>query len=225
MEDRIKSPGAKIFLVPAVIMIGLGLVLFLPAGSFRYWEAWVYWSGFSALTWFITAYFFEKDPGFLSRRTQFKEKEPPPVAIRILSSLSMLSYLIPGFDYRYHWSAVPVWMVITANAVVLAGYVFIFFVFRENRYAATIIQVEKEQQVIATGPYAVVRHPMYTGLLLMQLFIPLALGSYWALILAVLFIPANLFRIEKEEKVLLRDLPGYADYCLKTPYRLLPSIW
>jgi Putative protein-S-isoprenylcysteine methyltransferase len=161
----------------------------------------------------------------LSRRMKVKEKEPQPGTIRILSFLSMLAYLIPGIDYRYHWSAVPVWIVITANVLVFLGYVFIFLVFKENSYASTIIQVEREQQVIKTGPYAIVRHPMYTGLLIMQLFTPLALGSYWALLFSFLSIPTTIFRIRKEEEVLLRDLPGYKDYYIKTPFRLIPSIW
>jgi len=203
----------------------MGLVLFLPAGSLKFWEAWIWWSIISAMTLLITTYFVKKDPGLLSRRMTVKEKEKQPGIIRILSFLSMLTYLIPGVDYRYHWSVVPVWIIIAANALVFLGYVFIFLVFKENSYASTIIQVEKEQQVIRTGPYAIVRHPMYTGLLIMMLFTPLALGSYWALILAWLFIPTFIFRIRKEEEVLLRDLPGYKDYYLKTPYRLIPSIW
>jgi protein-S-isoprenylcysteine O-methyltransferase Ste14 len=154
-----------------------------------------------------------------------KEKEPQPGIIRILSFLSLLIFITPGFDYRYHWSAVPVWVIIAANALVFLGYVFIFLVFKENSYASTIIQTEKEQKVITTGPYAIVRHPMYTGLLIMQLFTPLALGSYWALIFFLLFIPTIIFRIRKEEEVLLHILPGYTDYCIKTRYRLIPLVW
>lgn len=226
MEDNTNNLSApKAYLVPLIIMIVMGLVLFLSAGSLKFWEAWIWWSIISALTLFITSYFLKKDPGLLSRRTKVREKEQQPGIIRILSFLSLFAYLIPGFDYRYHWSAVPVWVIISANALVFLGYVFIFLVFKENSYASTIIQVEKEQQVITTGPYAIVRHPMYTGLLIMQLFTPLALGSYWALIFSFLFIPMIIFRIRKEEAVLLRDLPGYTDYCIKTRYRLIPSVW
>ncbi len=225
MDDNANLSTLKAYLVPVIIMLVMGLILFLPAGSLRYWEAWIWWSIISAITLSITAYFLKKDPGLLSRRMKVKEKEPQPVIIRVLSLLSLLAYLVPGIDYRYHWSAVPVWLVITANALVLLGYVFIFIVFRENSYASTVIQVVKEQQVIKTGPYAIVRHPMYTGLLIMQLFTPLALGSYWALIFSFLFIPVIIFRIRKEEAVLVRDLPGYMDYRTKTRYRLIPSVW
>jgi protein-S-isoprenylcysteine O-methyltransferase Ste14 len=225
MENNTDLSGLKAYLVPLIIMIVMGLVLFLPAGSLQYWQGWIWWSIISAMTLFITAYFLKKDPGLLSRRMKVTEKERQPLIIRILSLLSMFTFLIPGFDYRFHWSAVPAGVVIAANAIVLIGYAFIFFIFKENSYASTVIQVEEEQPIISIGPYAIVRHPMYLGLLLVILFTPLALGSYWALIFASLFIPTIIFRIRKEEEVLLRDLPGYADYCIKTRYRMIPSIW
>lgn len=225
MQENNQISKSKAYVVPITIMIVMGLVLFLPAGSFKFWEAWIWWTIISSMTLLITAYFLKKDPGLLSRRMKVKETEPQPGILRILSLLSMLTYLVPGFDYRYHWSTAPVWIIIAANVLVFGGYIIIFLVFKENSYASTVIQVDKEQQVIKTGPYAIVRHPMYTGLLLMQLFTPLALGSYWALIFALFFIPTLIFRIKKEEEVLLRDLPGYKDYYTKTPFRLIPSIW
>ncbi|WP_054693352.1 methyltransferase family protein [Syntrophomonas palmitatica] len=225
MADNEQVSLSKAYLVPLIIMIGLGLVLFLPAGSLRFWQGWIWWSIFAVLTLFVAAYFLKKDPGLLSRRMNIKEKEPQPVIIKFISLLAMLTYLIPGFDFRFHWSAVPVWLVIAANILVFLGYVLIIAVFKENSYASTIIQVEHEQPVITTGPYAIVRHPMYLGLLIMELSTPLALGSYWALIFACLFIPVNIFRIIKEERLLAQDLPGYKDYLRKTPYRLIPLIW
>jgi protein-S-isoprenylcysteine O-methyltransferase Ste14 len=224
MADKPKLSKQKAFLVPIIIMIVLGVVLFLPAGSFQYWEAWILWSGFTALTFFITIYFLKKSPELLSRRMQHKEKEDTRKPPAILN-LCFLCFIIPGLDFRFHWSTVPVWVVIISNVVVFLGYIFIILVFKENSYASTVIQVEKEQRVITTGPYALVRHPMYLGLILMFLFTPLALGSYWAIIPALLCIPMNVIRILGEEAVLLRDLPGYKDYCLKTRYRLIPLIW
>jgi protein-S-isoprenylcysteine O-methyltransferase Ste14 len=224
MADNPKLSKPKAFLVPIIIMIVLGVVLFLPAGSFQYWEAWILWSGFTVLTFFITFYFLKKSPELLSRRMQHKEKETKRKPPAILN-LCFLCFIIPGLDFRFHWSTVPVWVVIISNVVVFLGYIFIILVFKENSYASTVIQVEKEQQVITTGPYSIVRHPMYLGLILMFLFTPLALGSYWAIIPALLCIPMNVIRILGEEEVLLRDLPGYKDYCLKTRYRLIPLIW
>lgn len=225
MEDNIEISEAKAYRIPVIIALVIGIILFLPAGSLKYWEGWVYWLETFAMVTFFAAYFQKRDPALLARRNQFKEREPQKGIVSVISFLSILSFLIPGLDYRFHWSVVPTWLIILSNAVVILGFVFIFFVFKQNSYASTIIQVEKEQQVISTGPYAIVRHPMYAATLLILLFTPLALGSYWALLGFLLFIPSNVMRLIEEEKVLLRDLPGYKDYCLKTRYRLIPLIW
>lgn len=225
MDDVLRLSAFRAYLVPVIILSVLGLVLFCPAGSLKFWEAWIWWLLISTMTLFITAYFLRKAPDLLSRRAKFKEKEPQPMAVRILSFLSLLTYVVPGVDYRFHWSSVPVWLVMTADLLVLSGYIFIFLVFKENSYASTVIQVDKGQAVIQTGPYALVRHPMYAGLLIMQLFTPFALGSYWAFLFAWLFVPTLFFRIKQEEDMLLRDLPSYKDYTVKVPHRLIPSIW
>jgi len=226
MEGNPRESKLKAYLGPLVILIVLGAILFLPAGSFRFWQAWIWWLGFSVLTIFMTAYFLKKDPELLSKRRQTKEKETTQKIPTLLARLNLLGYLIPGLDFRFHWSTVPVWMVLAANVIVFLGYTFIILVFKENSYASAVIQVEKEQQVITTGPYAIVRHPMYTGMLLMGLFTPLALGSYWALIPSVVFfLPYLILRIKGEETLLLRDLPGYIKYYHKTHYRLIPFVW
>jgi len=214
----------KVYLTPIVLMLLMYVIIFLPAGSFRFWQGWIWWLGFSILTVFITAYFMKKSPELLMRRTKIKEKETtrrPPAWL----NLYFLAFVIPGLDFHFHWSSVPFWVVIAANVVVFLGYIFIIIVFNENSYASTVVQVEQKQQVITTGPYTIVRHPMYLGLLLMLLLTPLALGSYWAIIPSLLCIPTLVFRIKGEEEVLLRDLPGYKEYCLKTRYRLIPPIW
>jgi Putative protein-S-isoprenylcysteine methyltransferase len=224
MEDKNKMSKTKAFLVPVVLIFVMGAVLFLPAGSFQFWEAWILWTLFSVLTLFIAVYFLKKSPELLSRRMKYGEKESANRPPRILN-LCFLCYIIPGLDFRFHWSHMPAWVSIASNGIVLLGYIFIILVFRENSYASTVIQVEREQKVITTGPYAIVRHPMYLGLILMMLFTPLALGSYWAILPALLCIPMNVIRISGEEDLLKRELPGYQDYCLKTRFRLIPFIW
>jgi len=224
MEDNARLSKLKAFLVPIIILVVFGGVIFVPAGSLRFWQAWIFWSGFSVLTIFIAIYFFKKNPDLLSRRLKYKEKESTKNP-SLFFNLFFLCYIIPGLDFRFHWSTVPVWLVIAANIITFMGYIFIIFVFKENSYASTIIQVEKGQRVIATGPYVIVRHPMYLGLIIMILFTPVALGSYWAIIPATLIIPMNVFRIMGEEEVLIKELAGYEDYCLKTRYRLIPFIW
>lgn len=224
MKNHPRKNRPNAFFAAVIILMILGIVIFLPAGTVHYWQGTILWSIFALLTLFITVYFGKKSPELLARRMHVKEKtttKKPPAFFQ----LCFLCYVIPGFDFRFHWSLVPVWLVIAANAVVFLGYVLILFVFRANRYAFTIVQVEDKQKVSDSGPYGVIRHPMYLGLILMVLFTPLALGSYWALISAFFIIPLNVIRIKGEEEVLLRELPGYREYCLKTPYRLLPGIW
>ncbi len=223
MENATRLSRRTAYRVPVMMMIIAGVALFLPAGSLQYWEAWLYWLGLSLVTILMTGYFLKKSPELLLRRMQFGEKTHRKTPAWY--SLFWIGFIIPGLDHRFHWSSVPVWLVIAANVAVLAGYLIIFLVFQANHYASTIIQVETEQAISATGPYAVIRHPMYSGLLLIFFATPFALGSYWAILPFLPTIPMNVSRIHIEEEVLLRELPGYRDYCLKTRYRLLPSIW
>ncbi len=142
--------------------IFMDLMLFLPAGSLDFWQAWIYCSVLFIPVFFVVFYFLKKDPELLERRMRMKEKEEKQKTIQILGFIIFfIGFIIPGLDYRYHWSNVPVYLVIAANTIVLSGYIFLFLVLRENSYASRIIEVEKGQEVIRTGPYAIVRHPMY----------------------------------------------------------------
>ena len=157
---------------------------------------------------------------------KLKEKEEKQkFIVKIFRLPFILGFLIPAFDYRFNWSEVSRVIVLLANVVVFLGYYIVFLVFKANTYTSRIVEVEKDQKVISTGPYAIVRHTMHTGSILMFLFTPLALGSWWALIVFI-FLPIILIiRIYNEESVLLRDLPDYKEYCEKVGYRLIPYIW
>lgn len=137
----------------------------------------------------------------------------------------MSGFGIPGFDKRYGWSDVPVYLVLISDIVILLGYLLIFFVFKQNSFASRTVEVERDQKVISTGLYSFVRHPMYIGVIIMFMPTPIALGSYWGLIPMATIPIALVFRIKNEEKVLRKNLPGYNEYCKKTKYRLLPYLW
>jgi protein-S-isoprenylcysteine O-methyltransferase Ste14 len=223
-----KNPATtKRVLIRVVLIVPvLAAVFFIPAGTLAYWEAWVYLAVLLIPFALVIGYFLRNNPEFLERRMQMRERESAQRRIIGLSFFWFaLTFILPGLDHRFGWSAVPVPVVIAADLLVLLGYGLIFLVFRENQYAARVVQVEQSQQVITTGPYAFVRHPMYLGTLAMYLASPLALGSYWALIPALLIIPILVARIGNEEKVLERELRGYEEYERQTRYRLMPRIW
>ena len=141
----------------------LALIFFLPAGTLAYWQGWVYIAVLYIPLLFVVGYLLKNAPDLLERRMKLNERESQQQwVIKLAGGVFLLVFLLPGFDYRWGWSHAPVWLVILADALVVAGYGLIFLVFRENRYAARVVDVEEEQQVISSGPYAVVRHPMYT---------------------------------------------------------------
>jgi protein-S-isoprenylcysteine O-methyltransferase Ste14 len=175
---------------------------------------------------FVLVYMLRRAPELLARRLQMRERERTQQGVIRFGIVFLIgAFLVPGFDRRWGWSSVPWWVVVAADLLVLLGYAMIFRVFRENQYTARTVQVEQGQQVVSSGPYAVVRHPMYVGILVFYLASPIALGSWWAFLPAAVIIPILVVRILNEEQVLERDLPGYKEYKLKTHYRLLPGIW
>jgi protein-S-isoprenylcysteine O-methyltransferase Ste14 len=204
----------------------LGAMIFLPAGTLSYWQAWVYLAILFVPMVFALVYFLIFSPALLERRMRIREKEAEQqLIVKLASIVILLVYLLPGFDHRFHWSFVPIWLVVIADILVFLGYAFILLVMRENPYAARTIEVEPDQTVVTTGPYAFVRHPMYLGVLLLYVFSPLALGSYWSMIPALFLMGLLIARITNEERVLLKELNEYREYTEKVKWRLIPGIW
>ena len=209
-----------------MFFVVMGLMFFLPAGNFNYWEAWLYMAILVTPIVIFLFYLIKHDPELLERRMRTKEKESQQKTITKIGSLIfILIYLIPGFDQRYGWSSVPIAIIIIADIIVFLGYLLFIHVLLENSYASRVVEVEQQQKVITTGPYKIVRHPLYLAVLLMYSFGPLALDSYWAMIGSVLLILILVARIKNEEKVLSKELDGYQNYLEKTKYRLVPGVW
>src|SRR5215510_6713848 len=207
----------------------MGLLLFLPAGTLRYWQAWVYlgiFFGASALT---TAFLIRRDPALLERRMRggpTAEKRPVERLIMVFTSIGFIALLVvPALDHRFRWSGVPVWAVIAGDVLVVIGFYFIFLVYRENTFTSATIEVAPGQTVISTGPYAIVRHPMYASALLYLVGTPLALGSYWGLVALAAMLPFLMWRLFDEERFLARNLPGYTEYQKRVRHRLVPFVW
>ncbi len=215
----------------AFSMAFIAWFLFVPARSLHFWQAWLFLSLTATFFTFSQVYFLRHDPRLVERRLQNKEAQPQQRRFQKLWSIILpFSFVLAGLDFRLGWSrhwigAIPLAVVLTGDAVVLAGYSLVFWVMKTNTFAASTIQVEAEHRVIDTGPYAVVRHPMYTGMTMTALATPFALGSYIAAPAFALIVPVLIFRLIYEERMLRRDLAGYDEYCQRVPKRLVPLVW
>ncbi len=225
------TPISPKLLIGVALRIGLGipfiaLIIILPAGTWSYWQGWLYLVTLLLPMLGSTVYLFRNDPALLERRMRMREKESAQQKIiGFLGIYFLLAFTLPGFDVRLGWSNVPAWASILADGLVFAGYMITFWVLTVNSFLSRTVEVEAEQKVVSTGPYAIVRHPMYFGVALLYIASPLALGSYWAILPALMIIPLLGARIRNEEEVLLRELAGYAEYRQKVKYRLVPGIW
>ena len=224
MKNSQLIQAALLRLIAAVAIVPA--LLALTAGTVAYWQAWTYLAVLLIPTLLTTIYLQVRDPELLERRLRTGEKDP--VQRRIVASAGVLFLallLIPAFDRRFGWSRIPLFIVVAADLVVLAAYGLFVRVLRENRSASRVIQVEVGQRVVATGPYAVVRHPMYGAVALIALATPAALGSWWGFIPGLLLLAVLVARIRNEERVLVDELRGYREYMRMTVYRLIPGVW
>ena len=205
-------------------------LIFIPAGTLDYWQGWVFLAALLIPTMLVTFYMALYDKQLLESRLRAgprAEQRPTQKVIIIAGLLPYLAaFVITVCDHRFGWSpAVPAWLSLVGDALGVLGILVYFLVIRENRYAASTVQVAEGQTVISTGPYAIVRHPMYAGAILVFIGMPLALGSWWGLLFVPLFIAGFAWRLLDEEKLLRASLPGYAEYMRKVRYRLIPYVW
>ena len=224
-----KDLNARAWLALAILAVVMGVLLFGSAGTARYWQAWVYLSIFFGAAALTTLYLMRNDPALLQRRMSggpTAEKQPTQKFIMLCASLGFIALLVvPALDHRFGWSTIPFYGVLVGDALVAVGFFFIFLVYRENTFTSATIELAPDQKVISTGPYAIVRHPMYASASLYLLGTPLALGSYCGLVPLAGMLPFLIWRLFDEERFLTQNLPGYTEYQKKVRYRLVPRIW
>ncbi len=216
----------RTLLIYLLSVVLVGVMIFLPAGTLNYWNGWLFMGTLFIPMFFVFIYLLVNDPELLAKRLKTKEKEKPQKIYLVLSIIvCFATFIVPGFDFRFKWSEVPVSVVLISTFLMMSGYLMFFIVMRQNTYASRVIEIQDEQKLIDTGLYSFVRHPMYLAAIGLYGFAPLVLGSYYALI-PMVFLPVLLIiRITNEEKVLISGLKGYDAYMKKVRYRLLPFIW
>lgn len=211
------------------VLIAMGALLFLPAWTFDYWQAWLFLAVFGGSGLVIIIYLMKKDPKLLERRLSGGPTAEQRTGQKIVMSFASLGFIamlvFPALDHRFGWSLVPTFVSIAGDVLVALGLLIIFFVFQENTFTSSTIEVATDQKVITTGPYTIVRHPMYSGFFLYMLGIPIALGSWWGVCVLLLITPTTLWRLFDEENLLKKELPGYREYTQKVRYRLVPYLW
>jgi protein-S-isoprenylcysteine O-methyltransferase Ste14 len=211
------------------VLAAMALLLFLPAGTPAFWQGWAFLAVWGVASIGISVFLVTRDRALMERRMRggptAEKRTSQRVSMWFASALFAAIFVIAGFDRRELWSGVPAYVSVAGNVLVAIGWVVIYFVFRENSFTSATIEVAPDQRVISTGPYSVVRHPMYSGSLLYLIGMPLALGSWWALLAIIAFIPVGAWRMFDEEAFLSRSLAGYTDYMRRVRRRLVPLPW
>jgi protein-S-isoprenylcysteine O-methyltransferase Ste14 len=204
----------------------VALMLFLPAGDFVYPNAWLFMALLFVPMLILGVWLYVANPALLASRLKNKEQRMEQKHVVALSGIIFISvFVLCGLDYRYDWSQVPRWIICVASVLLRVGYAMYAEVMRENTYLSRTIEVQEGQQLIDTGMYAVVRHPMYSATIIMYMAIPLVLGSLWALILMLFYPLVIVIRIQNEEQLLVQELPGYREYQKRVKYKIIPGIW
>ena len=223
------QPNSLFFQALTKFVFGLllvGLLLFLPAGTFAYWQAWLF-IGILFVPMFIAGIvLIVRQPELLRKRLDAKEQQQEQKWVVALSGLMFIAvFVVAGLSHRFGWYMLPDWTVFVATVVFLAAYALYAEVMRENVWLSRTIEVQENQQVVSTGLYGIVRHPMYSATLLLFLSMPLVLASPWSFAIMLLYIPIIALRIRNEEQVLERELKGYTEYKQRVKYKLIPFIW
>ena len=207
----------------------LGLLLFLPAWTFSYWQAWVFIVVFNLCVSGIGLYLALKDPALLERRKKVGPTNEQSLGQKIAISIGFLAllgvFIFSALAHRFGWSPVPLVVSLVGDILVTLGLLINLLVFKENTYGGATVETTADQKVISTGPYALIRHPMYAGVLVMIVGIPFALDAWWSIAIFAVAFPGLIWRILDEEKLLKKDLQGYVEYAQKVKYRLIPYIW
>ena len=223
------SLNVKAFGGLLLLLLVMATLLFVPAWTLNNKRTWAFLAVFGGAALVITLYLMKKDKKLLERRVYAGPNAEKERSQQIIQSITAVGFgaglVVPSLDYRMHWSRVPLSVVVAGDLLVVVGFLIVFFVYRENSFASATIKLAPDQKVISTGPYALVRHPMYFGGLVMFVGIPLALGSWWGLLVFALMVPAIIWRLLDEEKFPENNLMGYSDYRARVTYRLILFVW
>ena len=202
--------------------------IFLPAGTFAYWQGWLFLGVGGVCSALTLLYLAKNDRELLERRLRGPMQEARGAQRFIATAMYLClfcSVVLSSLDHRFGWTGNVPPLVFVGNLLVVAGLYLYFLVYRENRFAAATVEIAEDQRVISTGPYAIVRHPLYVALVTVAVGIPLALESFWGLMPVVLLVALVVWRLLDEEALLSKSLSGYAEYQVQTRWRLIPGVF